>query len=69
MFTAKVNIAVFAAFRFVIGNARHVIAEFKGVRGERHGDRARSGWQKRQDVATSGKARLSLLVKNVAARE
>jgi hypothetical protein len=59
MLTGMVNVAVFAAFRFMIGIISHENFEFKRVRGSRQRDSWRYGWQKRQDrgkeVATDGK--------------
>jgi hypothetical protein len=52
-----VNIAVFAAFRCVIGTTLRSIAEFKAVCRDRPLDMWCYGWQKRQDRGKNGKVR------------
>jgi len=57
MLTAGVNIAVFAAFCFVIGMALLSDAEFKPVCPIWQLDIARYEWQERQDRGKNGKGR------------
>src|SRR5690242_18527685 len=49
MLTTQVNIAVFAAFRFVVGGVLLSDAEFKRLCGPCERDIWCYGWQKRQD--------------------
>jgi len=55
--TGKVNIAVFAAFRCVIGATLRSHPEFKPRWANRQLDVSRYGWQKRQDGGKNGKVR------------
>src|SRR5579859_4119290 len=57
MLTITVNIAVFAAFHFVIGNTSRAKSAFKGVCAIQQLDISCYGWQKRQEAARSGKKR------------
>jgi len=59
--TGMVNIAVFAVFHIVIGNAPRLNAAFKPVCRDGPLDVSCYGWQKRQDRGKNGKGRGTIL--------
>src|SRR5690348_15529249 len=64
MLTGMVNIAVFAAFRCVIGSVLRSDAAFKRVCADRPLDVWRYGWQKRQETATMWQRMATWAAKN-----